>query len=1809
MKKIFLVVLVFVSIIKIKAQCVADFEHSSMFCAGATFDFTSTSTGLDGSITTYDWTVDSEDVIISNSSSQIASIEFLQEGSYEVSLQIESGECNKQVTKTIEVYNAYADFAIVDTGLICGPDSIDLTNYGNANATNYIWNISELTVLGNTNNYTVETSDSILVYYFENPAVSDIELIVESAYACYDTLKIDSLVHVSFPMPAFTIDPPYGTDSTEVQIVDQSFLVDPDGYVFDWGNGSDQEYNLGETHTMVYYYDYTDSLDGLQVKFINMLAETDGCEKQYPLPFIVYPDPVIHIEASSFSGCPPFELDFTDNTTHIEGITDYYWDFGDGTTSTAKNPNHTYQESGMYSVFHSVTETYFNLYDLLNPIVTYSDTTWEQQIEVFELPEASFTYSNTVLCFGASEVEFEDTSIDVTDSLLLEWTIGEDTFTETNPVFEYFSSGTYEVNLLIEDQNTCTDDTTVWVDVDVIADDIVVDFNHAAMVCAGAPFSFYSDTSLDLGVQTYYTWSTTSDLVIIHNSTDAIGSISFTEEGVFPVTLTISNDYGCWGEVTKMVEVKNAYADFTTTQTGQLCGPIEVSINNLQNENATSYQWNIIEHTLVGPTNEYSITTEIDTLIYNFNNPAISDIELIVESAYSCYDTLRIDSFVDVFFPLPDFSFDITGCDSVNLEITDESFLVVDTFDFDFGNGDSQEYMLDSTHTSFYAYDYENASAYGQSYVLTMNAVTNSCPATKQKYFIIYPEPVIKMDASLYEGCPPLAVSFMDTSLYAIHEESTYFWDFGDGHTSTEQNPVHIYEQSGIFTVYHSITSSYGCSVDTTWEQQIEIFDLPEASFVYSNEILCFGATQLQFEDTSIDYTDSLLLEWTIEDTIFTESNPSYDFYQTNSYPVNLQVQDQNMCIDDTTIWIGVELIAEDVSVAFNHAPMICSGANFEFTPNPALDLGGETHYTWSTSSDTVLLVDSIGSPGLAYFSEEGFYPLTLTVSNDAGCLEEATQWVEVKNAYADFMTTQTGQQCGPLDISISNLQNNNATSYQWNITEHTLLGPINNYTVTTVDSTLTYFFKNPALSDVELIVESAYACYDTLSLDTFVDVFFPLPYFALNPSQGCDTMLVEVIDQSFFVDSFSFDFGNDSVAEYALNDTSYMSYYFDYPNGTYEGQEYTLTMNAVTNTCPTTFDTTFTIYPNPEIQISASSTAGCPPFELTLFDSSFYVDSVESSYYWDFGDGFTSTERNPTHVYENTGFYTVYHSVTTPNGCVSDTVWETQIEVYEMPVAAFTHLNPTLCYGYSYLQFLDASYDPTDSLMYEWDFSVGTSTNQNPLQEFLTATVYEVSLQIQDQHSCIDSVTNTVEVTLLDTFVVQPEITYVTVEENAVNVKWAYTPDYYFDNLSVYHQEGNGDWSMVHNTDSYLPGEYSHLIFPIDEQNSFYLVQQDSCFNYSEPSEVHTAVYLSASSTSYQTVSLEWTPYVGWDSVASYEVYRSLENEDYKLLAKLHGDSLSYQDSSLCNSVYSYYVVAIDANSSYESKSNKALIIPDFVDYASPLLLQYTSVSSNDKIYTLWDTYYPSDMTYYKIDRWDDYFGWIENYAYASEPPFVDGDVGVHHRNYIYRISYADDCGNEGPVGRVGMNVLLEASQYPSHYELNWSEYNDWDGGVSEHLIQYFNEDLNAFQNIATVSGTTFNYVDTDLEKDGVDTSYCYRVVAVSAENSEYRSISNEQCFVPEPKVYFPNAFSPNNDGINEVFAFKGDFAKEMKIEIYNRLGKLMFSSNEVDFEWDGTDPSSGEVCPQGQYVVQYEMIGYEGTFIKNDMFIFLLK
>ena len=96
------------------------------------------------------------------------------------------------------------------------------------------------------------------------------------------------------------------------------------------------------------------------------------------------------------------------------------------------------------------------------------------------------------------------------------------------------------------------------------------------------------------------------------------------------------------------------------------------------------------------------------------------------------------------------------------------------------------------------------------------------------------------------------------------------------------------------------------------------------------------------------------------------------------------------------------------------------------------------------------------------------------------------------------------------------------------------------------------------------------------------------------------------------------------------------------------------------------------------------------------------------------------------------------------------------------------------------------------------------------------------------------------------------------------------------------------------------------------------------------------------------------------------------------------------------------------------------------------------------------------------------------------------------------------------------------------------------------------------------------------------------YRVVGYKKGNNSIHSVSNTVKLTPKLHLYIPNAFSPDNDGINDTFFAASDNLDEFKMNVYNRWGELIFTSSRIGSIWDGM--YKGTEAPQDAYVYVIE-------------------
>jgi gliding motility-associated-like protein len=101
--------------------------------------------------------------------------------------------------------------------------------------------------------------------------------------------------------------------------------------------------------------------------------------------------------------------------------------------------------------------------------------------------------------------------------------------------------------------------------------------------------------------------------------------------------------------------------------------------------------------------------------------------------------------------------------------------------------------------------------------------------------------------------------------------------------------------------------------------------------------------------------------------------------------------------------------------------------------------------------------------------------------------------------------------------------------------------------------------------------------------------------------------------------------------------------------------------------------------------------------------------------------------------------------------------------------------------------------------------------------------------------------------------------------------------------------------------------------------------------------------------------------------------------------------------------------------------------------------------------------------------------------------------------------------------------------------------------------------------------------YIDTG--------AFCPQLVVV---NDKGCIDTTTQCLEVEPlfSLYIPNAFSPNGDGLNDIFVPKGDYLKNFEMYIFDRWGQELFHSTDISNGWNGTVKGGNIICQEDSYV-----------------------
>ncbi len=996
-------------------------------------------------------------------------------------------------------------------------------------------------------------------------------------------------------------------------------------------------------------------------------------------------------------------------------ISAFYWEFGDGTTSTMQNPTHKYTSSGTYSV----------KFKIFLPGGFEDSTT--RSIVIADRAGSDFTADDE--CFGDS-VRFVNSSTNATAYL---WDFDDNnTSSLENPVHFYRVVGTYDVQLVAVDGNGCNDTTVKSVTVKVkpsvyfTGDDRCVDesvpFNNGTIYAHSYAWDFGDNTTSTSSASSFNKAYSTdgsfttklvaynnngcrdsfSSTIVVHPnpvagftisdmcSNDALnisntstghlishwdmGDMStFTSSvppssfrykaGTYNVTLTVASVYGCEDvDQNSVVVYDSPNADFTAPA---VCAGNATSFTNVSTggSGTVTYNWNFGDgntSTAMSPSHTYAAS-------------GIYQATLTVTGQGNCTSTVTKTVTV---WAAPTASVSVTDVCVGNTSVFAATTTGASTYNWNFGDGNSSTSPA-PTHR------YATAG----SYAVTLKVTTiNGCEVTANATAVVNDKPVTSFTAST--ECLGSATTFTNNSTVGSGT-LTYAWNFGDGNTSTSASPTHTYGTAGTYTAELTATAN-GCS--SSYSTSVTVNDKPNADFTGMDVCIDEVTTFTNYSGGASSYT------WSFGDgNTSNVHSPNHTYASAGTYSVTLTAMNASGCSDAVTKTVTVRS-KQTAAFSVNN---VCEDATAAFTNN-----SGRGTYLWSFGDGGV---STQANPAYVY-TNDGTYTVSLKVTSANGCESTTSSSITVYDApianFADVMPCQNET------VTFTN-SSTGANSYTWNFGD----GSADN-----LDQNPTYTYSSPGSYNVSLRVGNTNGCTHFVQRTITVS---PLPKVSFTATDACEGSAVQFTN-----------FSSQGANTWTYGDGAGSS--LTNPAHLYASTgAYPVTLSVTTaEGCTAAITKSVNVHSNPVASFTVA--ALCTGTNVDLTNTSTISAGSIVSRTWNYGDGDVGTAN--VHSYGSPGVYQITVTVTSDKGCTASTT--SPIEVYNAPTADFSARD--VCFGQGVV-FMNNSNNTSST---NWAFGDGAiSTVISPTHMYSSPGAYNVTLNTENPLGCTAQATRSVNV------------------------------------------------------------------------------------------------------------------------------------------------------------------------------------------------------------------------------------------------------------------------------------------------------------------------------------------------------------------------------------------------------------------------------------------------------------------------------
>ncbi len=1215
---------------------IADFEPDVYgFCLPLTVNFSDLSTS-GSAITSWQWDFDDGTTSTLQNPQHI----FTDTGTYTITLIIENANGCVDTLIRPNIIFAYTPPDANFTGtpnFVCPGEEVHFTDLSSG-VTNWSWDFGDGTF----------STEQHPIHTYGDTGYFTVTLIALNN-GCTDTLTFVDYVYVRPAVAEF--EPVLNCDDPFTISFDNNSIA-ADSYSWDFGDGSPVTNVFEPTHTF--------TLPGPHEVILTVTSDTTNCIHFETEDFIITV-PVAGFMGAPTAGCGPLTVDFTETSTDDVG---WFWDFGDDSTSTEQNPQHTYTAQGTYDVMLVITD----LNDCTDTLLIPDFVNVTGSVPDFEI--ASTEGCDTLF------VQFTDLSTPAGTVLTWNWDFGDGaTSTQQNPSHIYQDAGSYTVSLTISDNAGCTN-TNVKPDYVIYIPYPTPNFAASSLnVCPGEPVTFSNFSSPDA---VSFIWDFGDGIT----STDSVPVHAYATTGVYTVSLSAANSNGCDSSAIFIdyITVEEPVAAMSAFPTVAFCPPLLVNFTDLSTGSISSWYWDFGDgsfSTLQNPAHVYT-------------SPGVYDVMLIISNSTGCSDTTLMPGLINLSGPNGTFTFapDSAGC--LPFEVTfDASSTNAASFTWDFGDGN-----LGSGQTAVHIYN-----QLGNFFPSLILQDANGCS------FVIQSSSTIVVSPLIVDAGQDVTICGGGSTQLLASGGTTYSWSPTDG--LSDPNIPNPFASPTVTTTYYVTVSDSSCSnVDSL---TITIGNTATANFSFNSA--CEGDSTF-FTDLSLNGGDSITgWNWDFGDgTVSSLQNPVHFYGQGGTYTVDLHVSTSNGCDDS----FSMDVIVNSIPVAAFSASSACLNDTTIFTDQSTIGTGNIVSWNWNMGDGTIFFTQN---PDYIYASDTT-YNVSLVVTGTGGCSDSATQAVSVHPLPVATFSVQDGcitQTSFFADSSV--ISSGTITGWQWDF------GNGNNSTQQNPQQV----YDSAGVYYITLITTSGFGCSDT-TLGSITIFPKPVSSFTANSDSSCSyPVSVGFTNASTGATIYDWTFGNgDSSAVLSptvLYDTS----------GNY------LVTLIVRNQfgCTDTSSSVYTVYPIPHADFTVSAMQGCQPLSIT-FSSSLTQNAL--FYEWNFYDGNTSTESNPTNVFQLPGTYGVTLTIVGQGGCVDSVYYPSLITVFENPFANFI-----------YHVIDDPNVDGTTVftnisspiISSHWDFGDGSTSHEtNPTHQYGNYGIYPVELIVTDALGCVDTLT-----------------------------------------------------------------------------------------------------------------------------------------------------------------------------------------------------------------------------------------------------------------------------------------------------------------------------------------------------------------------------------------------------------------------------------------------------------------------------------